>query len=58
MCDEGRYGYHHVHDPERLAAPRRREDGKAVDLNWNGLPEELKDKLAAAGRLGGVLSPL
>ena len=24
MCNEGRYGYHHVHDPRRLLEPRRR----------------------------------
>jgi NADH-quinone oxidoreductase subunit G len=58
MCNEGRYGYHHVHDPNRLSAPRLRKDGNAVDLNWKGLPEELKNKLGAAGRLGGVFSPM
>jgi NADH-quinone oxidoreductase subunit G len=58
ICNEGRYGYHHVHDPERLSVPRHRQDGKVVDRNWNGLPEEIKGKLAAAGRLGGVLSPM
>jgi NADH-quinone oxidoreductase subunit G len=57
ICNEGRYGYHHVHDLQRLSAPRLRKDGKTVDLNWNGLPEELKKKLSAAGRLGGVISP-
>ena len=24
MCDEGRYGYHHVHKPERQIEPKRR----------------------------------
>ena len=57
MCNPGRYGYHHVHDEGRLASPRLRRDGTTIDLNWQGLPEELRDKLAAAGRLGGVLSP-
>ena len=57
ICNQGRYGYHHVHDEKRLAAPRLRKDGKTIDLNWNGLPEELKSKLSAAGRLGGVFSP-
>ena len=46
ICNQGRYGYHHVHDEKRLAAPRLRKDGKTVDLNWNGLPEELKGKLS------------
>ena len=57
ICNQGRYGYHHVHDAKRLAAPRLRKDGKTVELNWNGLPEELKSKLSTAGHLGGVLSP-
>ncbi len=58
ICNEGRYGYHHVHDPLRLAAPRIRKDGKLIDVNWDGLPEELKGRLAVAGRLGGVFSPM
>ena len=57
ICNQGRYGYHHVHDEKRLAAPRLRKDGTTTDLNWNGLPEELKSRLSAAGRLGGVFSP-
>ena len=63
ICNQGRYGYHHVHDERRLAAPRLRADGKTIDLNWNGLPEELKSKLSTTrstgcpGRLGGVFSP-
>ena len=58
ICNEGRYGFHHVHDPERIAAPRLREDGEAADKSWVGLPEELTSRLAAAGRLGGVFSPM
>ena len=27
MCNEGRYGYHHVHDHSRLNTPRQREPG-------------------------------
>ena len=57
ICNQGRYGYHHVHDEKRLAVPRARQDGQAVERNWNGLPEELKEKLSAAGRLGGLFSP-
>jgi NADH-quinone oxidoreductase subunit G len=62
MCNQGRYGYHHVHDERRLAAPRLRANGNTVDLNWDGLPEELRGQLSTATRkrvprLGGVLSP-
>ena len=28
ICNEGRYGYHHVHDPRRLAGPRRRGEAR------------------------------
>jgi NADH-quinone oxidoreductase subunit G len=57
ICNQGRYGYHHVHDEKRLAAPRLRKDGKTVDRIWDGLAEELKNDLSFAGRLGGVFSP-
>jgi NADH-quinone oxidoreductase subunit G len=57
MCNEGRYGYHHVHDENRLTGLRRRENGKAIDVDWTGLPEELKKRLREVGRLGAVLSP-
>lgn len=64
MCNEGRYGYHHVHDHSRLNTPRQREpgdlgkNGSAANMKWHGLPEELKNKLSSAGRLGGVFSPM
>ena len=57
ICNPGRYGYHHVHDERRLAAPRLRELGKTVTMTWDGLPEDLKGRLSHAGRLGGLLSP-
>ncbi len=50
ICNEGRYGYHHVHNPRRLAAPRGKTDGA-------GLPGELMERLRKAGRLAGVISP-
>ena len=28
ICNEGRYGYHHVHDDKRLAVPRRAQRGQ------------------------------
>ena len=57
ICNEGRYGYHHVHDPRRLTRVIRREDGKPADIEWDRLPEELLERLHKAGRLGAVLSP-
>jgi len=58
ICNEGRYGYAHVHDPRRLVRPQRRDGQSRIDLDWSGLPGELAQRLRAAGRLAGVLSPL
>ena len=61
MCNEGRYGYHHVHDPRRLTAPHvsPANGTRSVPdtLSWAGLPARLKDCLREAGRLAGVISP-
>jgi NADH-quinone oxidoreductase subunit G len=57
MCDEGRYGYHHVHSPQRLVGPRRRDSKGYSDVEWSQALEELPEKLQAAGRLAAVLSP-
>jgi NADH-quinone oxidoreductase subunit G len=58
MCDEGRYGYHHVHSKLRQTQPRRREAGRYVDLDWSHLPQELDARLRAVeGRLAAVVSP-
>lgn len=57
MCDEGRYGFHHVHDAKRLNEPRRREKEGYVNVEWSALPQELHAKLKKAGRLAVVLSP-
>jgi NADH-quinone oxidoreductase subunit G len=57
ICNEGRYGYHHVHDARRLVGPQRRTGGGTVQLDWTPLVEELRGRLRAAGRLGGVFSP-
>lgn len=56
ICDEGRYDHPHVHDPRRLVEAIHRE-GKTESLDWTGLPQELRQRLADAGRLGAVLSP-
>jgi len=57
MCDEGRYGFHHVHDESRLTEPRRREGEQVVNVEWSQLPAQLAERLGAAGRLAAVLSP-
>ncbi len=57
ICNEGRYGYHHVHDPRRLVRPLERENGSTAELDAAGLAGQLGDRLRRAGRLAGVLSP-
>src|SRR5690606_16186733 len=56
MCDEGRYGFHHVHSPERLTEPTRRSGSQQHPLDWSTLPGELKDALASQQSLAGVVS--
>ncbi|MBN2578029.1 MAG: 2Fe-2S iron-sulfur cluster binding domain-containing protein [Pirellulales bacterium] len=45
MCNEGRYGYHHVHDPRRLTRPLRRgtslpspDSGEGQGVRASGSP--------------------
>jgi NADH-quinone oxidoreductase subunit G len=57
ICDEGRYGYHHVHDEGRRLGAYRRRDGKLVEAEWHEVLAELPKQLRACGRLAAVLSP-
>jgi NADH-quinone oxidoreductase subunit G len=64
ICDDGRYGYHHVHHENRLAHPRRRlptngqpADDPSAGASWPAICNEVPKALASAGRLAGVFSP-
>jgi len=57
ICNEGRYGYPHVHSDRRLTRPRRREGESVVELDWKTVPGELRDRLGQVGRLAAVVSP-
>lgn len=58
MCDEGRYGFKHVHDPRRVVEPRRRDsEGQYDKVEWSDLPAELDKRLREAGSLAAVISP-
>ena len=60
ICNEGRYGYPHVHDPQRLvdAAAQRQGDAVTCNVEWSELPARVgPSSCAAAGRLAAVLSP-
>jgi NADH-quinone oxidoreductase subunit G len=57
MCDEGRYGWKHVHSGQRLTEPRTQSAGKTQSIEWNQVPQALETALKAAGKLAAVLSP-
>jgi NADH-quinone oxidoreductase subunit G len=57
MCDEGRYGWHHVHSENRLVEPRQRGKSGHTNIEWHELTVELPQRLKAAGRLAALLSP-
>ena len=70
MCDEGRYGYHHVHSDQRLtnvgrgraaegnghAVPAKVVDGP-TNVEWSDALLEIDARLRKAGRLAAMLSP-
>ena len=57
MCDEGRYGYHHVHSPDRLIEPRRRAASDYANVEWSQALVEIDAALRKHGKLAAVLSP-
>jgi len=57
MCNEGRYGYWHVHDQRRLVRPLRREGDEFVDVDWTDLPGEIGRRFREVGRVGAMISP-
>jgi len=57
MCDEGRYGWKHVHDPHRVTQLRRREKTGYMAIDWSHLAGELDQKLRKSARLAAVISP-
>jgi NADH-quinone oxidoreductase subunit G len=66
ICDEGRYGWHHLHDPSRLVEPKRQRDGQrngdAESVEWADIIGRVRDDLSAAvadgGRLAVAVSPM
>ena len=57
MCDEGRYGYHHVHSGARQLEVRRREPSGHQNIEWAAALTEIDGQLRKAARLGALLSP-
>jgi NADH-quinone oxidoreductase subunit G len=57
MCDEGRYGWKHVHDPRRATELQRRDGDGYVNVEWSEAPQQIDKQLRAAQNLAVVLSP-
>jgi NADH-quinone oxidoreductase subunit G len=57
MCDEGRYGFHHVHSEHRLTSITRRDGASSSNLEWHEALPEIDSRLRKSGKLAAVLSP-
>jgi NADH-quinone oxidoreductase subunit G len=57
MCDEGRYGWKHVHSATRLTQPTVKKQGQTANMEWHALPAHIEQELKSAGRLAAVISP-
>ncbi len=68
ICDEGRYGWHHLHDEARILAVGRRDAAAGPNRNgdsagripveWADVVTGLRRDLGAAGRLAVAVSPM
>jgi NADH-quinone oxidoreductase subunit G len=57
MCDDGRYGFHHVHDENRLVGPNRRADDETEGVEWDAVAGEIDASLRKVNTIAAVLSP-
>jgi NADH-quinone oxidoreductase subunit G len=57
MCDEGRYGFHHVHSDRRLTSVERLDGSGRTLLEWSQVVREIDERFRAIGRVAAVLSP-
>jgi NADH-quinone oxidoreductase subunit G len=69
ICDEGRYGWHHLHDDARILSAGRREAGSGPaggsdakkafrETEWADVITDLRADLERAGRLAVAVSPM
>lgn len=56
MCDEGRYGFKHIHDESRVTQLRKKNNDGYANIEWSELPKMLNDDLQGKS-LAVVLSP-
>ena len=52
MCDEGRYGFHHVTSPSRVMGPTDLRDGKPAGMMWADAVTAAKTTVQGAKQLG------
>lgn len=55
MCDEGRYGIHHVHTPSRVMGPADLRSGEAKSVMWGDALSTAKDLFAGAKKIAFLL---
>jgi NADH-quinone oxidoreductase subunit G len=58
MCDEGRYGWHHLHDATRIVEVSHRNHAHWNTIEWTSALGQLSKDLNDAGRLGVAVSPM
>ncbi|MFO0838427.1 MAG: 2Fe-2S iron-sulfur cluster-binding protein [Phycisphaerae bacterium] len=64
ICDDGRFGWKHVHDPARLQQPRQKRGGAWEALRWEDAPAVLRARFEQAAAPDGgkavaaMLSPM
>lgn len=62
MCDDGRFGWKHIHSDQRLTTPLQRSSGAVVSNQWEVVLPEVRRALQTAiarapGRVAAVFSP-
>lgn len=57
MCDLGRYGWKHVHSPDRWTAVEKQTDHGARTVEWSDAVEQLDSLLRTSQRLAAAISP-
>jgi NADH-quinone oxidoreductase subunit G len=57
MCDEGRYGWKHVHSDKRQTTPRKLVDGEYQNFEWQQIFDDLHEQLQNSGRIAAAISP-
>ena len=58
MCDEGRYGWHHLHDATRIIEVSKCDTEDVQTVEWADVVRQLPQELSGAGRLGVAVSPM